>query len=155
MDLVITANCCFRPPGKNDHTFSCKETLVNTVSLLRSKFSGPLVTVLTWFHCTPLTATSLSVLSVLSCHFIMCSGKKTWKGLVEKASRIMNVSVSIYVYTINTIPLGKCLVQCLYGLNAFLVFISEISAHSFDFSYVNNLHYARTFHEVFLLSVQL
>ena len=38
----------FWSPGKNNHTFSCKETLVNTVSSLsRPNFFGPLVTVLT------------------------------------------------------------------------------------------------------------
>ena len=42
----------FRPPSKNDHAFSCKETLVNTVTpLLWPIFFGPLVTVLTGFHC--------------------------------------------------------------------------------------------------------
>ena len=39
---------------QNDiHTVSCKETLVNMVtSLLRPNCFGPLVTVLTGFHCT-------------------------------------------------------------------------------------------------------
>ena len=38
----------FWPCGKNRHTFSCKKkTLFNT-----AKFFGPLVTVLTGFHCT-------------------------------------------------------------------------------------------------------
>ena len=42
----------FRPPSKNDHTFSCKETLVKTVTpLLWPIFFGPLVTVLRGFHC--------------------------------------------------------------------------------------------------------
>ena len=42
---------CFWPPDKNDHTFSCKENLVNAVtSLLRPNVFGPLVTVLTEFH---------------------------------------------------------------------------------------------------------
>ena len=42
----------FWPPGKNDHTFSCTETLVSTVtSLLQPNFFGPLVAVLTGFHC--------------------------------------------------------------------------------------------------------
>ena len=36
----------FWPPSKNCHTFSCKKTLVNTAN-----FFGPLVTVLTGFHC--------------------------------------------------------------------------------------------------------
>ena len=49
--LVITATF-LRPPSKNDHTFSCKETFVNTVtSLLQPNFFGPLVVVLTGFHC--------------------------------------------------------------------------------------------------------
>ena len=43
----------FGLPGKNDHTFSCKEILVNTVTLLLQPiFFGPLVTVLMGFHCT-------------------------------------------------------------------------------------------------------
>ena len=43
----------FWPPGKNDYTFSCNETLVNTVtSLLRPNVFGLLVTVLTGLHCT-------------------------------------------------------------------------------------------------------
>ena len=38
----------FWPPGKNDNTFSCRETLVNMVtSLLRLIFLGSLVTALT------------------------------------------------------------------------------------------------------------
>jgi len=38
----------FWSPGKNNHTFSCKETLVNTVSSLSGpNFFGPLVTTLT------------------------------------------------------------------------------------------------------------
>ena len=42
----------FWPYGKNDDTFSCKETLVNSVtSLLRPIVFGPLVTVLAGFHC--------------------------------------------------------------------------------------------------------
>ena len=36
----------FWPPGKNRHTFSCKKT-----SLIQPIFWGPLVTVLTGFHC--------------------------------------------------------------------------------------------------------
>ena len=36
----------FWPPSKNRHTFSCKKTLINTAN-----FFGPLVTVLTGFHC--------------------------------------------------------------------------------------------------------
>ena len=47
---------CFWLPGKNDHTFSCTETLLNTVTLLlRPRFFGLLVTVLTGFHCALLT----------------------------------------------------------------------------------------------------
>lgn len=43
---------CFWLPGKNDQTFSCTETLLNTVTLLlRPRFFGLLVTVLTRFHC--------------------------------------------------------------------------------------------------------
>ena len=39
------------PPGKNDHTFTWKETPVNTVIfLLWPNFFDPLVTVLTGFH---------------------------------------------------------------------------------------------------------
>ena len=42
----------FWPPGKNNHTFSCKETLINTVtSLLRPNFLGPLLAILMGFHC--------------------------------------------------------------------------------------------------------
>ena len=42
----------FWPPGKNDHTYFCNETLVNTVtSLLWPNFFGPLLTVLSGFHC--------------------------------------------------------------------------------------------------------
>ena len=61
------------PPGKSDHTFSYKETLVNTAtSLLRPIVFGPLVNVLTGFHCagvTPLTAHSghLSTMSTFFC----------------------------------------------------------------------------------------
>ena len=41
----------FWPPDKNDHTFSCKENLVNIVtSLLRTNLFGPLAAVLTGFH---------------------------------------------------------------------------------------------------------
>ena len=52
----LMATSLLRPlfwlPGKNDHTFSCKETLVNTVtSLLQPNFFGPLVTILMGFHC--------------------------------------------------------------------------------------------------------
>ena len=43
---------CFWLPGKNDHTFSCTETLLNTITLLlRPRFFGLLVTLLTGFHC--------------------------------------------------------------------------------------------------------
>ena len=43
---------CFWLPGKNDQTFSCTETLLNTVTLLlRPSFFGLLVTLLTGFHC--------------------------------------------------------------------------------------------------------
>ena len=61
----------FRPPNKNDHTFSCKETLVNTVTpLLWPIFLGPLVTVLTGFHCHQVEAkphsTLLAILPLLS-----------------------------------------------------------------------------------------
>ena len=49
--LIITATFSWLP-GKNDHTFSCKETHVNMVtSLLWPMSFGPLVTVLTGFHC--------------------------------------------------------------------------------------------------------
>ena len=37
-------------PGKYDHTFSCKETLINTVSSLLWPFFDPLVTVLMRFY---------------------------------------------------------------------------------------------------------
>ena len=52
----LMATSLLRPlfwlPGKNDHTFSCKETLVSTVtSLLQPNFFGPLVTILMGFHC--------------------------------------------------------------------------------------------------------
>ena len=41
----------FWPPGKNRHTFSCKNTLVSTPTpLIRPIFYDPLVTVLTGFH---------------------------------------------------------------------------------------------------------
>ena len=50
--LIITATY-FGPTSKNDHTFSCKETLVNTVTLLLPpNFFCPLMTTLTGFHCT-------------------------------------------------------------------------------------------------------
>ena len=43
---------CFWLPGKTDHTFSCTETLLNTITLLlRPRFFGLLVTLLTGFHC--------------------------------------------------------------------------------------------------------
>ena len=52
----LMATSLLRPlfwlPGKNDHTFSCKETLVSTVtSLLQPNFFGSLVTILMGFHC--------------------------------------------------------------------------------------------------------
>ena len=43
----------FWPPCKNRHTFSCKKTLVSTATpLMWPNFFGPLVTVLTGFHCS-------------------------------------------------------------------------------------------------------
>ena len=43
----------FWQPGKNHHTFSCKKTLINTATpLIWQKFFGPLMTVLTGFHCS-------------------------------------------------------------------------------------------------------
>ena len=59
VEPCLTANSAVRhffwPPSKNDHTFSCKETLVNMVtSLKQPNFFGPLVAVLTGFHCTSL-----------------------------------------------------------------------------------------------------
>ena len=43
----------FWPPGKNDHTFSCKEILANMVTLLLQLiFFGLLVTILMGFHRT-------------------------------------------------------------------------------------------------------
>ena len=43
----------FWPPGKNHSTFSCKKTLVNTATtLIRQNSFGPLMTILTGFHCS-------------------------------------------------------------------------------------------------------
>ena len=56
----------FGAPGKNDHTFSCNETLVNTVtSLLRPNVFGLLVTVLTGLHCTGKQTVYVSCESIL------------------------------------------------------------------------------------------
>ena len=55
-----TVTLLLQAARQNEHTVSCKETLINTVtSLLQTNFFGPLLTILTGFHCNEVSKNNL------------------------------------------------------------------------------------------------